>query len=177
MSYPSEKQELVEGLRRALSAMDAWAPARRLQYQVTLGVKDRKADYTLDFGGAATSEPDSVAWLRAPSSASLPLIRLLYLLEKNGDDICLDAPTAQAITGEPFVHGQPVLAGLLRVLHDAQTAGFVRRTDPDPQRLREADRDTIVGLTLTDAGKRYLDDVLASQPRAAPPPRAAAHGA
>jgi hypothetical protein len=157
--------------------MDAWTPARRLQYQVMLGVKDRKADYTLDFGGEAAPEPDSVTWLRAPSAASLPLIRLLYLLEKNGDDICLDAPTAQAITGEPFVHGQPVLAGLLRVLHDAQIAGFVRRTDPDPHRLTEADRHTIVGLTLTDPGRRYLADVLASQPRAVPPPRAAAHGA
>jgi len=177
VSYPSEKQELVEGLRRALSAMDAWAPARRLQYQVMLGVKDSKADYTLDFGGAATPEPDSVAWLRATSSASLPLIRLLSLLEKNGDDICLDAPTAQSITGQPFVHGQPVIAGLLRVLHDAETAGFVRRTDPDPHRLGESDRDTIVWITLTDPGRRYLQDALASQPRVAPPPRKAAHSA
>lgn len=69
VSYPSEKQELVEGLRRALSAMDARTPARRLQYQVTLGVKDRKADYALDFGGAAT-HPSPIASrgceLRAP---------------------------------------------------------------------------------------------------------------
>lgn len=140
--------------------MDAWPPLRRVQYDITLGIKDRKADYTLDFGGAATPEPDSIAWLAAPSAASLPVIRLLYLLEKNGDDICLNAPTAQAITGQPVVHGQPVIAGLLGVLKDAQTAGFVKRTDPDPHRLTEADRDTIVGLTLTDQGKRYLDDVL-----------------
>jgi hypothetical protein len=176
VSYPSEKQELVEGLRRALSAMDAWAPARRLQYQVTLGVKDRKADYTLDFGGAAAPEPDSVVRIVAPSSASLSVLRLLYLLE-HGDDICLDAPTAQSITGQSFVHGQPVIAGLLRVLHDAEAAGFVRRTDPDLHRLTEADRDAIVGLTLTDPGRRYLEDMLASQSRVAPPPRAAAHGA
>ena len=110
------------------------------------------------------------------SSASLPLIQLLYLLEKNGDDICLDAPTAQSITGESFGHGRPVIAGLLRALHDAETAGFVRRTDPDPHRLGEADRDTIVGLVLTDPGRRYLEEMLASQPRVAPPPRAAAHG-
>lgn len=160
MSYQSEKTQLAEGLLRAVTAMGAWAPARRLQYKVTLGIKDRKADYTLDFGGAANPEPDSVAWLEAPSSASLPVIRLLYLLEKNGNDLCLDAPTAQAITGRPFVHGQPVIAGLLGVLKDAQAAGFVRRTDPDPHRLTEADRDTIVGLTLTDQGRRYLDDVL-----------------
>jgi hypothetical protein len=177
MSYQSEKTQLAEELGRALSAMNAWTPSRCVEYEITLGIVDRKTDFTTDFGGEATPEPDSVAWLRAPSSVSLPLIRLLYLLQKNGDDICLDAPTAQAITGEPFVHGQPVIAGLLRVLHDAATAGFVRRTDPDPHRLTEADRHTIVGLTLTDPGRRYLDDMLASQPRAAPPTRAAAHGA
>lgn len=103
------------------------------------------------------------------------MIRLLYLLDKNGDDICLGATTAQAITGEPFVHASlssPACSGPPR----PSDRGFVRRTDPDPQRLTEADRHTMLGLTLTDAGRRYLEDVLASQPRAAPPPRAAAHG-
>lgn len=159
MSYQSEKQQLAERLGKALNAMQGWTPVRRLQYQVMLGVKDRKAHYTQEFGGEALPESDSISCLGAPSSASLPLIRILYLL-KQGDDLCLDAPTAQAITGQPFVHGQPVLAGLLGVLKDAQTAGFVRRTDPDPHRLTEADRDTIVGLALTDQGRCYLDDVL-----------------
>lgn len=160
MSYESEKKLLAEQLLRAVTAMSTWTPLHRVQYEITLGIKDRMVDFTTDFGGAATPEPDSIAWLAAPSSASLPVIRLLYLLDKNGDDICLNAPTAQAITGRPFVHGQPVLAGLLGVLKDAQTAGFVRRTDPDPHQLTEADRDTIVGLTITDQGRRYLDDVL-----------------
>lgn len=166
MSYQSEKQQLAARLGKALNAMQGWTPARRLQYQVMLGVKDSKAHYTQDFGGEATPESDSVSWLVAPSSASLPLIRLLYLL-KHGDDLCLDAPTAQAITGQPFVHGQPVIAGLLGVLANAQTAGYVRRTDPDPHRLTEADRDTIVGLALTDQGKHYLEDVLHTSGNAA----------
>src|SRR4029077_9867434 len=79
VSYQSEKKQLAEELRRALSAMDAWTPSRCVEYEITLGIVDRKTAFTTDFGGEATPEPDSVAWLRAPNSASLPLIRLLYL--------------------------------------------------------------------------------------------------
>ena len=160
MSYETETKQLAAQLRRSLTAMDSWTPERCVQYEMTLGILDGKANFTVDFGGTAAPEPDSVAWLVAPSSASLPLIRLLYLLDRTGDDVCLDAPTAQAITGVAFVHGQPVIEGLLQVLKEAVTAKLVRRTDPDPHRLTEADRDTIVGLTLTDQGKRYLEDVL-----------------
>lgn len=175
MSFQSEKTQLAESLRRALDAMHDWTPARCLQYEVTLGIVDRKADFTTDFGGEASPEPDSVATLVAPRAASLPLIKLLYLLN-HSDDICLDAPTARSITGEPFVHGQPVIAGLLHVLKDAETARFVRRTAPEPRALVEADRDTIVGLTLTDQGRRFLEDALHDRAGAASPLRAAARG-
>jgi hypothetical protein len=36
----------------------------------------------------------------------------------------------------------------------------VRRTEVAPRELAEADRDSIVGIKLTDEGKRYVDSVL-----------------
>jgi hypothetical protein len=175
VSFQFEKAQLAEQLQRALSAMQGWSPARRLQYLVTLGVKNRKADFTRDFGGEAAPEPDSVAALMAPDSAPLPLIKLLYVL-KQADDICLNAPTARSITGEPVVAGEPVIAKLIRVVRDAETGQLVRRTAPVSHELVEADRDSVIGLTLTDRGRRYLDDVLLGRTDDAPVPRAASRG-
>lgn len=175
MNFDSEKKQLADGLLRALNAMQGWSPARRLQYEVTLGVKNRQAEFTQDFGGAAMPEPDSVAWLSVPDSASLPLIKLLYVLRQS-DDICLNAPTARSITVTPNIEA-PLTANLipdlLRLVKDAQAAHLVRQTAHPPKELVEADRDSILGLTLTEAGKRYLDDVLHSgEPRDAAAPRA-----
>jgi hypothetical protein len=153
VSLDSEKTKLAESLLRALSATRAWPATRRLQYLVTLGVKNRKAEFTREFGGDAMPEPDSVATIVAPASASLPLIKLLYVLEQS-DDLCLDAPTARSITGEPSI------AKLIRAVKDAEDAALVRRTAPAPRELAEADRDSLVGLTLTEEGRRYLASVL-----------------
>lgn len=172
-----EKKQLADGLLRALNAMQGWSAARRLHYEVTLGVLNRQADFTQDFGGEAMPEPDSVAWLSAPGSASLPLIKLLYVLRQS-DDICLNAPTARSIMGAHII-GAPITASLipelLRLVKDAQAAQLVRQTAQPPKELIEADRDSILGLTLTEAGKRYLDDVLhPGEPRNVAAPRAVA---
>lgn len=167
MSFHSEKKQLAESFRRALNAMQGWSAARRLQYQVTLGVKNRQSEFTRDFGGAAMPEADSVAALLVPGSASPPLIKLLYVL-RHGDDLCLNAPTARSLTG------QPTIADLIRIVKDAETAQLVRRTGQPPKELTEAHRDSIIGLTLTEEGKRYLDDVLhEGTTGGAPEPRAA----
>ncbi|TMQ03698.1 MAG: hypothetical protein E6J90_15520 [Deltaproteobacteria bacterium] len=172
MSFESEKRQLAEELDRALHAMRAWSPERRLQYKVALGVKDRNAEFTQAFGGEAAPEPDSVAALLIPSSSSFgsdgstAVLRLLHLLT-HGDDICLDAPTARIITERPMI------VDLLRVLKDAEAAGFVRRTAPDPRDLGEDDRDSLVGLALTAHGKRHLEEVLRTM-RESPAPRVVA---
>jgi len=98
----------IEGLRRALNAMQGWSAARRLQYQVTLGVKNRKAEYTQDFGGEAMPEPDNIAMIVVPASGSLPLIKLLYVL-RQCDDLCLNAPTARSI-----IRAQSMIESLYR---------------------------------------------------------------
>ncbi len=151
MGFDSEQAELAEKLRRALAAMDEWEPAKRLQYQIRLGVKNREARFTRDFGGEASPEPDSVPELGIPASAVKPLVRLLYVL-KYADDICLDGPTARSITGGPSI------PDLVRVLKDAVKAGYVSRTGT--AELRETDRDLVVGVKLTEPGRLYIDRVL-----------------
>lgn len=165
VSLQSDKKQLAEALDRALGAMRGWTPDRRLRYKVTLGIKNRNAEFTRDFGGEAAPEPDSVAALAIPSTASPPMVKLLYLL-RHGDDVSLDAPTARSLTGRPDI------ADLIHILKEAEDARLVRRTAPEPRELVEADRDSIVGLTLTDQGRRYLEDAL--RDTRAPAPRAAA---
>jgi len=153
-----EKSMLAEALHRAINATQSWPATRRLQYLVTLGVKNRKAEYTQDFGGEAMPEPDSIAMIVAPASGSLPLIKLLYVL-RQCDDLCLNAPTARSIIKAQSMI-DPCIVQLIRVIKDAEDAGLVRRTAPAGRDLVEADRDSIIALTLTEQGKRYLDDVL-----------------
>lgn len=173
VSFDAEKTRLVEGLRRALNAMQGWSAARRLQYQVTLGVKNRRSEYTQDFGGEAMPEPDSIAMIVAPASVPLPVIKLLYVL-RQCDDLCLNAPTARSIIRAHSMI-DPCIVQLIRVIKDAEDAGLVRRTSPAGRDLVEADRDSIIGLTLTEQGKRYLDDVLhTGKPGGDEMPRAAA---
>lgn len=132
--------------------MHDWPAERRLQYLVLLGIKNRKAEYTVDFGGQASPEPDSVAVIPATETVSRPLVKLLYVL-KHGDDICLDAPTARSITGTPTVRD------LIEVLNDAVAEKLVRRTATG-RALAESDRDSLVGLELTEEGKHYVNRVL-----------------
>lgn len=152
MSLDPEQARLAATLRRALSAMQDWSAERRLQYLVLLGIKNRKAEYTRDFGGDAAPEPQSVATVASGGDVR-PLVRLLYVL-KYGDDICLDAPTARSITGEPNV------GKLISVIDDAVDSHLVRRTTTSPRKLAETDRDSLVGLKLTDDGKRHVNTVL-----------------
>jgi hypothetical protein len=151
VGFDSEQAELAEKLRRALAAMDEWEPAKRLQYKIRLGVKNREARFTRDFGGEAVPEPDSVPELVIPDSEPKPLVRLLYVL-KHADDICLDGPTARSITGGPSI------PDLVRVLKDAVKAGYARRTGT--AELRETDRDMVVGVQLTEPGLLYINRVL-----------------
>lgn len=133
--------------------MQGWSAARRLQYLVMLGVKNRKAEYTRDFGGEAMPETDSAAALWVPDAASRPLIKLLYVLS-HGDDICLNAPTARSITGEPSI------GNLIRVVKEAESTRLAQRTEPAPRELVEADRDSMVGIKLTEEGRHYVNRVL-----------------
>ncbi len=153
VSFDPEQAKLAENLRRALSAMQGWPAARRLQYLVMLGVKNRKAEFTRAFGGDAMPEPDSVAGIWAADPAPRPLVKLLYVLTC-GDDICLDAPTARSLTGEPSI------ANLIRVVKEAEGTHFVQRTVAVPRELVESDRDSMVGLKLTEEGRRYVTSVL-----------------
>lgn len=158
VSLDPEQTKLAATLRRALAAMQDWPAERRLQYLVLLGIKNRKAEYTRDFGGEAAPERDSVAAIASATDAR-PLLKLLYVL-KHGDDICLDAPTARSITGEPSV------GRLIAVVDDAVDAKLVRRTAAAARKLLETDRDSLIGLKLTDDGKQYVNSVLHLDERA-----------
>jgi len=151
MSLRREQAELAASLLRALNAMQDWPAERRLRYLVLLGVKNRKAEYTRDFGGDAMPEPHSVAKIDSAAD-SRSRLRLLYVL-KHADDICLDAPTARSITGEPSI------AKLITAVEDAVEAQLARRTGSSCG-LLESDRDSIVGLELTEGGKQYVNSVL-----------------
>jgi len=132
--------------------MDAWEPKRQLEYLIRLGVKNRKARFTRDFGGEALPEPESLPTLQIPAAdEEKSLVRLLYML-KYADDICLDGPTARSITG------QPRLAGLVRVINQAVKEGYARRTGD--RELAETDRDFVFGVKLTDAGRQLLERIL-----------------
>ncbi len=133
--------------------MNGWSPERRLEYFVLLGIKNRRAEYTRDFGGEAAPEADSVAAIPMAAAASRPLVKLLYVLSKHGDDICLDAPTARSITGTP------VIGGLIEVLNKAVESKLVKRTATQKP-LAESDRDSMVGLRLTENGMAFVNNML-----------------
>jgi len=144
----ADKTQLAMSLQRALNALGGLPAARRLSYLVALGIKNRRAEYTLDFGGEAMPEPDSVS-VFASSHLAKPLHKLLFVL-KHGDDICLDAPTARSITGKPAI------SALIDVLHEAEATHLVKRTVLPKRELAESDRDSMVGITLTPEGRQTL---------------------
>jgi hypothetical protein len=151
MSFDSDQAKLAERLRRSLAAMDDWEPARRLQYKIRLGVKNREALFTRAFGGEGPPEPDSVPALAIPDTEDKPLVRLLYVL-KHADDICLDGPTARSIVGRASI------PSLVRLLKQAVSAGYASRGGAaEPS---ETDEDVIVGIKLTEPGRLYLERVL-----------------
>lgn len=151
LGYHGWTKELAERLSKSLAVMDVWEPARRLRYQIRLGVKNREVRFTRSFGGDALPEPDSVPALEIPASEDRSLVRLLYVLE-GADDICLDGPTARSIVGSARI------PDLVRVLKQAVRAGYANRTDA--AELSETDEDVIVGIKLTELGRLYLQRVL-----------------
>jgi hypothetical protein len=160
--FDAEQAELVERLRRELEAMDAWSPRKQLDYQIRLGVRDRKARYTRNFGGEASPEPESLPTLEIPATEAKPLVRLLYMLRYT-EEIVLDGPTARSITGE----GR--LVGLVNVINEAVRAGLAQRISDRP--LTETERDLIYGVKLTEEGRRLLERVLhLGETRTAPAP-------
>ena len=151
MIFDIGQAELAERLRKELEAMDAWTPRRQLDYLIRLGVKNREARFTKDFGGEELPEPASVPMLDIPAGEAKPLVRLLYML-KHADDICLDGPTARSITGEPRV------ASLVRLINKAVRDGYARQTDD--RELTESDRAFVFGVKLTDEGRQLLESIL-----------------
>lgn len=142
--------------------MDEWNPAKRLQYLVRLGVKNRSARFTRDFGGEELPEPDSLPALELPAFGHKPMLRLLYVL-KYADDVCLDGPTARSIMGSPGV------SSLVRLIKEAVLAGYARRTGTTE--LADTDSDMVIGLVLTEAGRRHLEGALhLDEPRATQAP-------
>src|SRR5689334_10001647 len=117
MGFDSDQAKLAARLSKSLAVMDIWEPARRLRYQIRLGVKNREVRFTRSFGGDALPEPDSVPALEIPASEDKSLVRLLYVLE-GADDVCLDGPTARSIVGSARI------PDLVRVLKQAVRAGY-----------------------------------------------------
>ena len=139
--------------------MDSWTPKQQLDYLVTLGVKNRKAEFTTDFGGEALPEQDSVPRLEFSESSGDPrraLVKLMFVLKHSAEGICLDGPTARSITGEPRIRD------LVHLVNQAVGAGLARRTGIKD--LDETDRDRVVGLEQTPAGRELIDSVLAAAP-------------
>ncbi|MBX3155771.1 MAG: hypothetical protein KF773_07220 [Deltaproteobacteria bacterium] len=149
MSFDSEQAQLAARLARAVRAMDGWDGSKTLRYKRTLGMKDAKAEFTRPFGGAASPEPDSVVAIDAPAA-----IKLIYLLARFGDEICINAPTARSVIGEPD------LAKLVRLINEVVRTGLAVRTAPDASPLLESDRYFIVGVRVTDEGRRVLHEAI-----------------
>lgn len=128
--------------------MQEWPAERRLRYLVLLGIKNRKAEYTREFGGESDPDPESVAAI-----GSSAVVKLLYVL-KHGDDICLNASTAQSLTRDPNIEK------LIAIVETAVEANWAQRTAVTPRKLSDADRDSVVGLALTADGKEYVTRML-----------------
>src|SRR5262249_9620489 len=117
-------------------------PVQRLRYKIILGVKNRNAEFTKEFGGQAHPELISLCNIKTCLNIS---IKLLYLIQST-QVVCLDALTSKALGYTSIDH---LMNGLNKLIDNR----FIMCLNS----LRVTEYYRTAHCCITTRGARYLE--------------------